>query len=113
MQKKADRVKQPLCSSFEPFENNFSRQVLHSEAVKQSSAGWISVFPTSAANLKVHPVHPAKFFPRICKNPKNPTRFLGRLAAFPQFPQNYFRVQVFGNSLFQRKTLHTSHLQKT
>jgi hypothetical protein len=60
----------------------------------------------------VPPVHPVKFFPRICKNPKNPTRFPGRLAAFPEFSQNYFCVQVFGNFIFWRKTLHTSHLRQ-
>ena len=61
----------------------------------------------------VNPVHPVKFFPRICKNPQNPGHFLGRLAAFRHFSQNYFCVQVFGNSHFQRKTLHTSHFRQT
>jgi hypothetical protein len=37
---------------------------------------------------------------------------LARLAGFGDFSQNYFCVQVFGNSLFERKTLHTSHFQQ-
>jgi hypothetical protein len=38
--------------------------------------------------------------------------FPRRLAAFCAFSQNYFCVQVFGNSHYSRKPFHPSHFRK-
>jgi len=34
------------------------------------------------------------------------------LAAFPDFSQNYFCVQVFGSFIFERNPLHTNYFRQ-